>query len=261
MGKSKINLYIIPKLTSQEERIKNALGLLDLEGMRSSFDRLANGMLKKHATFYDFLESLVEKELWYKEENRQQRWAQQAHFPWKKTINDFDFSFQPMLNQRLIHELLSCRFIDKNENVVFIGPPGVGKTHLSIALGIEAIQKGYDVRFLTLSQLIELADKASNDAVLRHRLLSMLLRPRLLILDEMDLHETTPSSSVFLFKLLQDRYENGSIIFTSNKIVSEWEKLFENKTRAGATIDRILHHGRVIIIKGESYRLKGKKAL
>lgn len=258
MGKSKVNLYSIPQSTQQGERISSALKLLELEGIRSSFDKLASRMFKEHATFYDFLESLLEKELCYKEENRQQRWIQQARFPWLKTLVDFDFSFQPKLNKRLVYELASCRFIDRAENVIFLGPPGVGKTHLSIALGLEAIQKGYEVRFLTLAQLIESVEKTDNDAVLRHRLLGMLLRPKLLILDEMDLHDTTLTSSTFLFKLLQDRYEKGSIVFTSNKAFAEWGKLFDNKTRAGAIVDRILHHAITIPIEGESYRLKGK---
>lgn len=120
-------------------------------------------------------------------------------------------------------------------------------------------KKGYEVRFLTLDQLIELADKTPHDALLRHRLFNTLLRPRLLILDEMDLHETTTTSSTFLFKLLQDRYEKGSIIFTSNKTFSEWGRLFDNKTRAGAAIDRILHHAIIIPIEGESYRVKDKQ--
>lgn len=259
MGKSKVNLYSIPKSTKQEERIGSALKLLGLDGMCSSFNKLADRMFKQHKTFYDFLESLLEKELFYKEENRQQRWIQQARFPRLKTLIDFDFSFQPKLNKRMIHEFASCRFIDKVENVIFLGPPGVGKTHLSIALGLEAIQKGYEVRFLTLSRLIESVEKTDNDAQSRHRLLGALLRPRLLILDEMDLHDTTITSSTFLFKLLQDRYEKGSIIFTSNKAFTEWGKLFDNKTRAGAIVDRILHHAITIPIEGESYRLKGKQ--
>lgn len=258
MGKSKVNLYTIPNYTKQGERISSALKLLDLIGMRSSFDKIADQMLKRQATFYDFLEGLLEIELSYKEENRQQRWIQQARFPWIKTLADFDFSFQPKLNKSLIYELASCRFIEKAENAIFLGDPGVGKTHLSIALGLEAIQKGYEVRFLTLLQLIESADKTEGDALLRHRLLGSLLRPKLLILDEMDLHNTSTTSSTFLFKLLQERYEKGSIIFTSNKAFSEWGRLFENETRAGAAIDRILHHSAIIPIEGKSYRLEGR---
>lgn len=259
MGKSKVNLYSIPKSTKQGERISSALKLLELEGMRISFDKLASKMFKPHVTFYDFLESLLEKELSYKEESRQQRWIQQARFPWQKTLVDFDFSFQPKLNKRLIYELASGRFIEKAENVIFLGPPGVGKTHLSIALGLEAIKKGHEVKFLTLAQLIKSVEKTDNDAELRHRLLGALLRPKLLILDEMDLHDTTVTSSTFLFKLLQDRYEKGSIIFTSNKAFSEWGKLFDNKTRASAIVDRILHHAITIPIEGESWRLKGRQ--
>lgn len=134
----------------------------------------------------------------------------------------------------------------------------MGKTHLSISLGLEAINQGYEVRFLTLAQLIESVEKTEGDAEARHRLLGTLLRPRLLILDEMDLHDTTVTSSTFLFKLLQDRYEKGSIIFISNKPFSEWGKLFHNETRANAIVDRILHHAVTIPIEGDSFRLKGR---
>lgn len=258
MGKSKVNLYRFSNSNSQVERISSALKLLKLEGMRTSFEKIAEQMTKENATHLDFFESVLEKEFFYQEDGRQERWIKNAHFPWKKSLADFDFSFQPKLNQRLIYELSSCRFIEKAENIIFLGPPGVGKTHLSIALGLEAIQKGHEVRFLTLDELIELADKTQHDALVRHRAFNTLLRPKLLILDEMDLHETTTTSNTFLFKLLQDRYEKGSIIFTSNKAFSEWGKLFDNKTRAGAAVDRILHHSIIIPIEGESYRLKEK---
>lgn len=242
----------------QVERISSALRLLGLEGMHLVFEKIANNAIEQNMTHLDYFEDLLDKELTFKDDNRRQRWIQQARFPAIKTLMGFDFSFQPKLNERLIRDLASCRFIDNNENVIFLGPPGVGKTHLSIALGLEAIENGYEVRFLTLAQLIEAADKTDGDADSRHRLLGNLSRPKLLILDEMDLHDTTNTSSTFLFKLLQDRYEKGSIIFTSNKEFSEWGKLFDNQTRAVAAVDRILHHRIVIPIEGDSYRVKGK---
>ncbi len=193
------------------------LKILGLEGARASFDNLAKQSVENSSTPYGFLENLLDKELLWKEDNRLQRWIQKARFPWKRTLTDFDFSFQPKIDMVLIHELASCRFIGKSENIVLLGPPGVGKTHLATALGLEAIHQGHEVRFL-----------------------ASLLRPELLILDEMDL------------------YEKGSIIFTSNKAFSEWGKLFGNSTRAGVILDRINHHCTIVNIEGESYRFKDK---
>jgi len=247
----------MPKSLKQSDRIEKALQLLGLEGIRFSYSNLAQKFIKDKSNPYDFLECLLEKQIVWKEENRLQRWLQQAHFPWQKTLKDFDFSFQPSIDKRQVYELASCRFIDKGENVIFLGPPGVGKTHLAISLGLEAIYKGYEVRFLTLDQLIELANRASDGEKLR-RLFSTLVRQRLLILDEMDLYEADSAVSTFLFKLLHQRYEEGSVIFTSNKTFTDWGKLFGSQARAGAILDRITHHSTIITIEGESYRIKDK---
>lgn len=256
MGKSKVNIYKLPGSVKQDERIYNALKLLELDGMCSSFDKLTDEAARSSGTYYDFLESLVDCELAWKEESRRNRWLQQAHFPWKKALKNFDFSFQPDIKKQQFQELASCRFIDKAENIVLFGPPGVGKTHLAIALGIEAISKGYEVRFFTLGQLIETIEKVANlEAVELRRLYAVVLRPKVLILDEMDLYETNPTVSTFLFKLLHDRYEKSSTIFTSNKTFKDWENIFGSKERAGSIIDRIVHHCTIINIEGESYRL------
>lgn len=258
MAKSKVSIYTVGSNLKQEERIDHALKLLELEGMRSTFHTLAQkNITSAKQNPYDFLESLLEKELFLKEENRRLRWIQQAHFPCKKTLNGFDFSFQPSIDKRQIFDLASGRYISQKVNVFFLGPSGVGKTHLSIALGLEAIEKGYDVKFLTLRDFIEAIDKNydTEDGEKLVRFSSSLLRPKLLILDEMDLYDINPIASALLFKLLYDRYEKGSIIFTSNRSFTEWSKLFGNATKANTILDRITHHRLIINIKGESYRL------
>lgn len=257
----KIKSYHLPKLNKQTENIDSALRLLGLEGIRLFFDTISKQTLnKKDITPYDFLENLLEKELAWREDNRLIRWAQAARFPWKKTLQDFDFSAQPSIDQTQVYDLSSCRYIDNSQNIVFFGVPGVGKTHLAISLGLEAINQGYEARFLTLGQLIDMIEK-SYAGEGTHRLFSSLLRPDLLILDEMDLFETKGSISDFLFKLCQQRYEKKSTIFTSNRSFDSWDKVFGNETRAGSIVDRIMHNGVIINIKGGSYRTRNRNSI
>lgn len=226
--------------------------------MLGSFNLIAEQSLDDTSTPHDFLERLLEKELIQKEDNRIQRWIQQARFPTLKTLEGFDFPFQPSINKKHIYDLASCRFIESTENVIFLGPPGVGKTHLSIALGLEAINKGFEVKFLTLENFINAVEKLINNQQAPQRLLSSLLGPDLLILDEVDIYQTDINASNLLFEILYKRHERNSTVFTSNKPFSEWNKLFGSQTRAEMILDRITHHAHIVSIEGDSYRLKDK---
>ncbi len=218
-------------------------------------------MVRAKSTYFDFIESLLENELAAKEDNRIQSWLKKAKFPFLKTLKEFDFPFQPSLNEQDIRELSSCRFIKNAENVAFFGQTGVGKTHLSIAIGYEAILNGLDARFITLRGLQELIDEKLNNGEELHRLSMELQKPKLLIIDEMDLYESTPNLSVFLSKLLNDRHLSGSIIFTANQSFATWGNLFGSEIRAETVLDRIIGNCNVIEIKGPSYRTKDKLEL
>lgn len=217
MSRSKISIYSVSNILDQEEKINMALDMLGLVGIRSTLDKIVRKFTRKEGTLYDFLEQLLETQLAWKEGNKIQRWIQKAKFPFLKTLNNFDFSYQPSIDEAQIRELASCRFIKHAENILFFGQTGVGKTHLAIGLGYEAISKGYDVRFITIDQLIELADKYSGDLVRSKRLFDSLMQPKLLILDEMDYSETRQNKliSEMLFRIIYQRYEKGSNEYSS----------------------------------------------
>jgi len=258
MGRSKINHYRISENGTQKQKIETTFKLLGLEGMLHSYEALAKEALEISATFYDFLDGLLEKERFWKEDNRIERWTRNAKFPFLATIEEFDFNWPTKIDKQRVLELASARFIEKNESVIFLGPPGLGKTHLSIALGHKAIYEGYDVKFLILNKLIEIVEKAIDNGTSMQRILSTYLRPRLLIVDEVDIHETQEKVSKFLFQLFYQRHKNGSTIFTSNKAFSNWSKIFGEETRAAMAMDRILGDATIITVEGDSYRIKDK---
>ncbi|MBI4059032.1 ATP-binding protein [Candidatus Microgenomates bacterium] len=266
MSKSKSNQsYIIPDGLKQKEKIDVGLKLLKLEGMRFSFDALARDYIKQQKTSYDFLESLTEIECSWKHDNRVEYLIKNARFPFIRSIYDFDFDFQPNINKQQIMELASCRFIERGENIIFLGKSGVGKTHLIISLGMEAIDKLYSVRYLHIGDLIESINRTTNNGDDLYKLLKNLLRFRLLILDEMNPYNVSPESSKFLFKLLWERHEQRrSTIFASNHDLKEWVVLFGSKNRAEAVMDRILTRQmyEIITIEGPSHRAeRGENSL
>ncbi|MBI3633844.1 MAG: ATP-binding protein [Candidatus Vogelbacteria bacterium] len=266
MGRKKTQLYTSPRVGTQEEKIARMCSMLELTGFASSFKNVAERVNHDQGTIHDFIENLLEKEIHYREENRIINWIQQARFPFQKTIEQFDFKYQPSIDQRLVNELSSCRFIGNGENVIFLGPPGVGKTHLSIGLGLEAIQQGFDAKFVKLDEFIDRVERErmehESEPNFASKVFKLYVRPRLLILDDIDFYDTGKDVSTVLFKLICQRYEKKlSTIFTSNKLFSDWGGLFGSKERAGAALDRIIENASIISIKGHSYRVRDKVKL
>lgn len=182
----------------------------------------------------------------------------QARLPWVKTIEQFDFDFQPSLDKRQVRELAGLSFLERTHNVVILGPPGVGKTHLAVALGVKAVEAGYSVHFLTLEALMTRLVRAQNENRL-DRALKQLVYPKLLIIDEIGYLPLTREEASLFFRLIVRRYERASVIVTSNKSFLDWGEIFNDHVLATAILDRLLHHATTLNVKGESYRLKEKR--
>ncbi len=181
-----------------------------------------------------------------------------AHLPVMKTFEQFDLSFQPSLDARQIRELKTLRFVHEASNVILLGPPGVGKTHLAIALSVEAIRAGLGAYFITAHDLVTDLGKAAREGTLSKRL-RIYLCPKVLVVDEMGYLPLDAVGATIFFQLVSARYERGSIILTSNKSYGEWGAVFGDPIIATAILDRLLHHSTTVNIRGESYRLRERR--
>jgi DNA replication protein DnaC len=239
------------------QRLQVALKALDLTTMPLHLDHLAQQAALDNWSALEFLDALTQAELAGRTERDVQRKMRQARFPFHKTLDEFDFVFQPSVNERQIRDLATMRFMSQAENILFLGPPGVGKTHLAVALGMCAILQGMSVLFYSLPDLIQQLSRDAHTDRLNQRL-QTLARPQLLILDEMGYFSLDKRSAHFLFQLVSRRYQRGSIILTSNKSYSEWGDIFSDTVLASALLDRLLHQSMTVNIHGSSYRLKDK---
>jgi DNA replication protein DnaC len=178
-----------------------------------------------------------------------------SRLPAVKTLEEFDFSFQPSIKREQIESLAELSFLERKENVVLLGPPGVGKTHLAISLAIAAAQNGRRVYYGTLADLVISLEEARASSSLQHRL-AVLSYPSLMIVDEIGYLPVSQTGAVLFFQLMGRRYERASTILTSNKGFEEWGEVLGDEVMAAALIDRILHHCHIVNIRGNSYRLR-----
>ena len=244
--------------TAEMETLKGRLKALRLVKAFDVLDELAQKAAKAKWSYTEFFSRLMEEEYLAKGERSRTVRVKDAKFPDLKLLADFDFKAQPALNEKQIKELAGLSFIDRKENLVLLGQPGVGKTHLATAIGINACQAGYRVLFISASKLMSRLSGSLYTETLNITLTD-LAKYHLLIVDEFGYLPVKEDQANAFFQLIARKYEKTSLIVTSNLNFDQWGKVLGNEVLAAAILDRLLHHCQVIQINGDSYRLKGKK--
>ena len=240
------------------EKARSYLESLGLEQAAEMLYNRLDAAANKQLPYPDFLADLLGIEVQARRERYLKARTRPAHFPFLRTLEQFGFSFQPSVDQRLAKELATMAFVADAANVVLLGPPGVGKTHLCVALGLKALEHGQGVYFVKAHDLMEDLRQAQAEHRLDRRM-RVYMAPKLLVIDEFGVWPYDRPASTALFSLISSRYERGSIMLTSNKGFAEWGEVLGDTVIATAILDRLLHHGHVINIRGDSYRLKDKK--
>jgi DNA replication protein DnaC len=231
---------------------------LRLSGMVDTLDERAQMAQLQNLTPVDFLALLLDDEIDRRRQHRHERLERSARFENVKMLSQFDFAAVPCLDRSLVLEMATCQFIQKKQNWILCGPTGVGKSHLAIAVGYEAIKRGLTVSFLSASAMLADLLAARADGTHAKRM-SHLLRCDLLIIDDFGLRQLTETGADDLYETIHERYERGSIVITSNRSPSEWPELFGNPLIASAALDRLTHHARITIITGDSYRQRSRR--
>jgi len=244
--------------TESYENLVADLKRLRLPAMAEMLDSYTKQAVSSNMSYMDFLSGLVSEEVTYKERKSVQNRIKSARFPIVKSLDDFDYAFQPSIDKKKLEELSSLRFIDNKENILFLGPPGVGKTHLATGFGVRACESGYKVLFTTLNDMVSVLMASMADNSFPSKLRTF-IQPSLLIVDEVGYLPVSKEGANFLFQVVAKRYETGSIILTSSKSFADWGEILGDSVIASAILDRLLHHATVFSIRGESYRLREKR--
>jgi DNA replication protein DnaC len=243
-----MSAQLLDRVTRHLTRLRMPRALAALPGVLAQAER-------GEATLLDALDVLLGEEDAARTTSRLKTILAMSHLPGVKTLDDFDFAFAPGVDRTRVRALESLDFLGRKENVLLLGPPGVGKTHLAIALGVAACRAGLQTYFTTLAELLASLLEAQRTGALATRL-QFYAKHALLLIDEVGYLPLAPGGPNLFFQLINARYERGSVILTSNKAVREWGQVFGDEVIAGALLDRLLHHAVVINIRGASYRLR-----
>jgi DNA replication protein DnaC len=238
--------------------LKSRLKSFKLSGIYSTVDERLSFAKDKALSYQEFLELLLEDEENNRRENSYKKRYSRAKLPYQKRIEDFDFSFQPDMDRRTVNDFATCQFIKERKNIIFIGKPGVGKSHISVGIAIKALLKGHSVLFAQVSEMLQALHQSKADNSY-YKKLNYYIKPDLVILDELGFKKIPSYSADDFFEVISKRYEKGSIIITTNKNFEEWGNIFADNILASAIIDRIVHHSTVLKVNGDSYRTKDIK--
>lgn len=245
--------------TVSYERVRDHLGRLKMEGALLALDDVLERGQKEERLPVEVLDTLLEREVNARFEKRVRTNLTLSGIPVQKRLEDFDYDAQAQVPRDVVEELATLRFLHNGENVLFLGPCGVGKTHLAIGLALKAIERGHRVYFLTLHDLVT-RSRVARERNRLARIISTILRADLFLLDELGFQPLEHADATFLFEAINKRYQDQkSTIVTSNKSFGQWGDTFPDTTLAVALLDRLLHHATTVNIRGESYRLKNRR--
>ena len=234
-------------------QLENKMRMIKLSGMVETLDMRLSQAQKEGLAFTQFLEMLLEDEVQHRANKKLASRIIRAHFEEEKSLEGFDFNFNPKLPAQYIRELATCQFIERKESVILCGPVGVGKTHLSQALGHQACRAGYNVLYIKAGRLLtELGGGRADDSW--EKRLQYYLKPNLLILDDFAMKEFTKTQAEDLYELIDRRYHSSSLIVTANRVPKDWYPLFPNPVIAESALDRLVSCAHVITLTGKSYR-------
>ena len=242
---------------AQLERLAEHLRKLRLVKSGERLEALLQEAASRELPYAEFLEQVLGEEVAAKASKNIAMRTAMARFPFVKPLETFDFAYQPSIDRKQLQQLATCHYIEHGDNVIVLGPPGVGKTHLAVSLGLKAIEAGYRVLFTTAAHLIAVLTKAHAEGRLDEKL-KVYTTPRLLIIDEIGYLPIDRLGANLFFQLISRRYERGPMILTSNQSFGAWGEVFGDRIIATAILDRLLHHAVTLNIRGNSYRLKEK---